>query len=120
MKSKNGSASRHELGPAPIGVGYECNEQPMDSDRKAKSQRRKAVRRRDSALHGPIPSTSIWQSEVRLKVVAGGAPLGRTIRHVSRKPEINFGLSVIDTFDYCSSGLGCFFSLFILSWKAST
>jgi len=59
----------------------------MDSDRfcKIAPQERPEGRRRLCCARA-ASEDAVWQSEVRLKVVAGGVPSGHTIRHVRRSP----------------------------------
>ncbi|MES2122339.1 MAG: hypothetical protein V4492_06130, partial [Chlamydiota bacterium] len=56
--------------------GRRTHEQPMDSDGTAKSQRRNARRAAGVAcITRSLDEHAIWQSQVSLNVVAGGAPL---------------------------------------------
>ncbi len=61
-------------GPQAKLMGRERVEQPNDSDREAKLQRRKAKRRAGQCCARTASEHAIWQVEVRRKVVAGGAP----------------------------------------------
>ena len=79
---KVGSASRREKDPVPTGMGNERYEQPMDSDRNAKLQRRKA---REGV------GTVLCTDRFRVRDLAkrgesqggrGRCANGRTIRHV--------------------------------------
>ncbi|MES2122600.1 MAG: hypothetical protein V4492_07485, partial [Chlamydiota bacterium] len=57
-------------------AGGERVEQPMDSDGTAKSQRRNARRAAGAACTTRSPDEyAVWQSQMSLKMVAGGAPL---------------------------------------------
>jgi hypothetical protein len=80
-------ALRVDASRGPATETKSCGEQALRAARGLRS--RSKITPQESAKHvrgqcfaRPASEDVIWQSEVRLKVVAGGAPLGRTIRHV--------------------------------------